>query len=443
MARVTRRNLLKVSGTGAVAATTGGLAGILASGRAPAYGQTTTVHWLKWNDFVPAADEHLRKVAIPAAEKALGVKINLETINANDLQARTTAGIQSKAGPDLIMAFNSNPQLYVESLADVSGLCEAVNSAQGGYYDIAKGNCHDGNKWVSVPYAIIGGMIAYRKSWFQKAGMGAEFPKTWDEYRALGKKLKAAGHPLGQTLGHTFGDAPGFAYPFMWSFGGKEVEADGKTVAVNSKETVESVKFMTAFWKDSHDEGGLAWDDTNNNRAFLSGTISATLNGASIYIETLRKPDVYQTEDGKQMKTDILHAPLPAGPGGQYMFHANQSTMLMGYSKNQKPAMEFLKWFHTPANYEPWFHVQKGFACGPAKMWETNKMWGEDPVMTPYATAPKYGRTPGFAGRPNQKAAEALTKYIIVDMYAKAVQGMPAEDAVKWAEGELKKIYSA
>jgi multiple sugar transport system substrate-binding protein len=28
-------------------------------------------------------------------------------------------------------------------------------------------------------------------------------------------------------------------------------------------------------------------------------------------------------------------------------------------------------------------------------------------------------------------------------MYAKAVQGMPAEESVKWAEGELKKIYVA
>ena len=110
--------------------------------------------------FAAETDEHLRKVAIPAAEKALGIKINLETINANDLQARTTAGIQSKSGPDLIMAFNSNPQLYVESLIDVSDLCESVNSAQGGYYDMARGNCHDGRKWVSVPYAIIGGMIA-------------------------------------------------------------------------------------------------------------------------------------------------------------------------------------------------------------------------------------------------------------------------------------------
>ena len=36
-----------------------------------------------------------------------------------------------------------------------------------------------------------------------------------------------------------------------------------------------------------------------------------------------------------------------------------------------------------------------------------------------------------------------LTKYIIVDIFAKAIQGMAADDAVKWAAGELRKIYSA
>ncbi|MBS0642507.1 MAG: extracellular solute-binding protein [Acetobacteraceae bacterium] len=438
MSRIARRRLMQAAGLSAA----GGLTGILASGQAPAYAQSTTVHWLKWNDFVPAADELLRKKLIPEAEKQLGIKITLETINANDLQARTTAGIQSKSGPDLIMAFNSNAQLYADSLADVSELCEAIGPAQGGYYQIAQGNSNDGKRWISVPYCIIGAEVAYRKSWFKQAGWD-QFPKTWDEYRAAGKKLKAAGHPLGQTLGHTFGDAPTFAYPMMWSFGGKEVEADGKTVAVNSKETIESVKFMTAFWKDAFDEGGLAWDDTSNNRAMLSGTISATLNGASIYIETLRKPDTYRTEDDKPMKEDILHGRLPAGPGGQYAFHSAQSTMVMGYSKNQKAAIDFLRWFHTEGNYRQWFEIQKGFSCGPAAMWEKDKMWDIDPVMEPYRDAAKYGRVPGFAGRANQKAAEALTKYIIVDMYAKAVQGMPAEDSVKWAEGELKKIYAA
>src|SRR6516225_4898564 len=112
------------------------------------------------------------------------------------------------------------------------------------------------------------------------------FPETWDALRDAGKNLKAAkGRPLGQTAGHTFGDAPAWWYPYLWSWGGKEVEADGKTVVLNSQETVESVRFATGLWKDSCDEGGLAWDDTSNNRAFLSGSISATNNGASIYIE--------------------------------------------------------------------------------------------------------------------------------------------------------------
>ena len=48
----------------------------------------------------------------------------------------------------------------------------------------------------------------------------------------------------------------------------------------------------------------------------------------------------------------------------------------------------------------------------------------------------------GYAGPPGRKAAEAQTKYIIIDMYAKAVQGMAAEDAVKWAQGELTKVYT-
>lgn len=425
-----------------MAAGTGGLAGILASGRAPAYAQGTTVHWLKWNDFVPAADTWLRREGLPAAEKALGFKINLETIGLNDLQARATAAIQSKAGPDIIMAFNNHPQLYAEALADVSAVTEAIGPAQGGYYDIAKANTHDGKRWIAVPYCIVGGLIAYRKSWFDDVG-ATTFPKTWDEYRTVGRKLKAKGRPIGQTLGHTVGDAPSFAYPMLWSFGGKEVEADGKTVVLNSKETIESVKFMTAFWKDAHDEGGLAWDDSNNNRAFLSGTIAATLNGASIYIESMRRPTQYITDSGAQMKTDILHAKLPAGPAGQYAFHAAQSMMVMGYSQNQKQAMEFLRWFHSPAIYESWFTILKGFACGPTRVWESNKMWDEDPVMTPYRAAAADGRVPGFAGPSNQKAAEGLSKYIITDMYAKAVQGMPAEDAVKWADAELRKVYGS
>ena len=153
------------------------------------------------------------------------------------------------------MLNNNHPQLYAESVVDMGDLVGELAKSEGAHYPLVKANSGDGSKWLSMPWAIIGGMIAYRKSWFEEVG-AAKFPETWEQYREVGKKLKAKGRPIGQTLGHTFGDAPTFAYPFLWSWGGKEVEADGKTVAINSKESVKSVKFMTGFWKDAHDEGG-------------------------------------------------------------------------------------------------------------------------------------------------------------------------------------------
>src|SRR5271165_4088077 len=104
MARIHRRKLLQLSGAGAVAAKTGGLAAILAASRAPAYAQGATVHWLRWNDFIPASDEVLKKQIAPAAEKALGVKLNIETINGNDRRAPTTWATQSGAAPNIFLA---------------------------------------------------------------------------------------------------------------------------------------------------------------------------------------------------------------------------------------------------------------------------------------------------------------------------------------------------
>src|ERR1700752_2653883 len=78
-----RRSVIKLAGSAAAVASTG-MAGILASGRTPAFAQQKTVHWLKWVDFVPATDQMFTKEMMPAAEKALGLKIKLETVNGND-----------------------------------------------------------------------------------------------------------------------------------------------------------------------------------------------------------------------------------------------------------------------------------------------------------------------------------------------------------------------
>ena len=148
------------------------------------------------------------------------------------------------------------------------------------------------------------------------------------------------------------------------------------------------------------------------------------------------------TDAGKPLKDDCFHTPLPKGPASQTSWHVPTADMVMAYGKNQKAAKDFLAWFHTEKIYDQWFVTQQGFSVGPTKAWENHKLWKDDPVMAPFRTAAETGRFAGYAGPANRKAAEVISKYLLTDMYAKAVQGMPAADAVKWAHDELVKIYA-
>ena len=434
-----RRTFLKRTAVAGLAAA--GLEGILAERRAPAFAQGTKLHLLRWVDFIPACDVEMRRQCVEAS-KALGAEIQVETINANDLQPRITAAIQSGSGPDIIQMLHNWPHLYQNGLVDMTDLGDWQGKDQGGYYAQSQAAAKDGAKWLALPHGIVGLQFAYRKSWFDEVGQ-TSWPKTLEELRQVGMKLKKKGKPIGQTLAHTFGDAPAWSYPLMWNHGAAEVDRTGKTVTLDSKGTVESVKFMQAFWKDACDEGGLAWDDTNNNRAFLSGEISATLNGASIYIAAKRGQDKIKNDKGEPVLKDILHGPIPKGPAGSWGYHVAFSHALMKYSKNPKLAKDFLKWLHGKEQFGKWFQVAEGFSVGSTKFWEQHPLWKTiDPPMKGYQTAAGASRMIGYAGPPSARATEVYSKYIIVDMYAKAVQGMKAEDAVKWAAGELKKIYA-
>ena len=433
---VNRRRFLIGAAAGAA-----GLEGILAVRRAPAFAQGTKLHIVRWNDFIPEADVELKRQA-PEASKALGAEVTFEFINGNDLQPRITAAVQSGAGADIIQMLWNWPHLYANALVDVSDVAEPIGKRQGGFYDVFGATSRVGGKWLAVPHGVVGNAIAYRRSWHAEIGV-KEFPQTWDEWREVGKKLKAKGKPVGQALGHSFGDPPTFSYPLLWDFGGAEVDKTGKKVVLNGKGAIEACKFMQAFWKDACDEGGLAWDDTNNNRAFHAGELSATLNGASIYIVAKRQKDKLKDDKGEPLFQDIEHAALlPKGPVAQTALYVPFQHAVMKYGKNPKLAKDFLKWLHDDANYEKWFQVNEGYSVGSTKKWEDHAMWAKvDKPLQVFRQAVRQARMLGYPGPASAKATESYTKYIIVDMFAKAVQGTRAEDAVKWAEGELKKIY--
>ncbi len=215
-----------------------------AAAQTPAQLRGTRLSILQWVNFVPAHDAALKK-QIAEFEKLTGAKVTFETINMNDIQARTTVAIESKAGPDIIQLAHNWPHLYEAGLEPVDDLAEELGQKGEGYYDLPKSHSFVNGRWRAVPHSMVSGASTYRTDWFKEVGYD-KFPDTWEEYREVGKKLKANGHPIGQALGHSLGDPPFFCYAVLWAFGGKEVEADGKTVALDSKETLEAVEFAWA-----------------------------------------------------------------------------------------------------------------------------------------------------------------------------------------------------
>jgi multiple sugar transport system substrate-binding protein len=419
-----------------------GLAGILVSRQAPALAQTIRLHLLHRVDFIPPGEAELKR-QLADYGRQMKMDVVLETINENDLQTRITAAIQSGSGPDIVQMLHNWPHLYANGLVDMTDLCEWKQRDQGKFYPQSEAATRDGSRWLGLPHCITPALINYRKSWFAEAGASAP-PRTLDEYRKLGAALKKKGKPFGQTLGHTVNDAPGWSYPLTWTFGGAETDKTGKKVVLNSKNTIEAVKWMTAFWKEACDEGGLAWDDTTNNRAFHAGEIAATLNGGSIYVLARRRLDI-KDEKGQPLWPDIGHFRYPDGPhGATPTYHVTYASTIMKHSKNVEAAKELLKWVHSREQFGKWFELEGGYATGANPVWEGHKMWTEvDEAMRPFKTAAQGARALGYAGPPSARATLVYTKYIITDMYAKAVQGLTPEDAVRWAEGELKKIYEA
>jgi multiple sugar transport system substrate-binding protein len=377
-----------------------------------------------------------------------GVEITTDYINWPDIQAKVSASVESGSGPDIVELRDTWTYLYYEQLVDLHDSAMALGETGGGYYDWVANTAGVEGHYYSIPVGTSSVAFAYRISYLEEAGVtdaANNFPKTWEELFALGKNLKAMGKPLGQGLGHSTGDPPGFAYPYMWAYGAMEVEEDGKTIAFNKDTFVEGMNTFIQAWKDGFDETGLSWDDSANNRAFLSDQLSATMNGSSIYLSAQKAAAGVDPGTDYEVvvdPADITHAGLPAGPAGQYNALGSWSYSLMKYSENQEAAKAFLEWWLAPQQYQAWLEAQKGYIIPPYPNLATLPVFTEDPKLKPYLDVVNYGRNKGYAGPANQKAARVSSQYIVTDTFANAIQSGDAKSAIEQGAEQLERIYS-
>ncbi|HEX9120421.1 MAG TPA: extracellular solute-binding protein, partial [Terriglobales bacterium] len=368
------------------------------------------------------------------------VKVKIEQINANDIPARAAAAIESKQGPDIVQFFHNWQNQYGDSLVDVTDICTALESKYGGYIPYAKADAMLNGKFNAVPHTIVPNIYVARKSYLKAAGT-AQWPKTWEELRREGKKWKANGHPIGQTVGHTFGDAVDFTYPYLWSYGVAERDEKGH-ITINSKQTLEALKFFKALWDDAMDPAGAGWDDSANNRAFLSGSIAATNNAPSIYLTATNQ--VILDEKGEPLVNDILHVANPAGPAGIFHYHYSQQLAIPKYSKNADIAKEFIRWLMDKEQFTKYLRRGQAYQAAALKDYMKDAMWEMFPALKPYRDHLLEAQHVGWKGAADASAARVVQNYVLIDMLANVATGkMTPDESLKWAEGQLKTIYGA
>ncbi len=439
---ISRRNLLKAAGAGAAVAA-GGSAGLF-GGKAPAFAQGTTLNVVQQSNFVPDIDA-VHKEFAAEFEKLHNCTVNLEFIGTNDVLPRAVANVEAGTGADIFELYWNQGWLFGNSLVDVGDVV-----AHAGGNKLHKFNREAvmvNGVYRGMPKLNIPSVMTYNKKICDPLGL-TKYPDTYDELRVFGAKLKKAGKPVGWCLGHTLGDGAFGNYPIVWAFGGAETDEKGRVI-IKSKETLEAIKFMRAFWTDACDENGMAWNDASNNQAFLAETVGSVLNAASIYIKARRdarqareKGDAAGAQHWDDLANNTRHTIAPTGPGGRYHLILPFNWHVMGYSKNVKLSKELLMYFGERKQMERLFIAGQGFATGVDPYFDNHPWWKTDPLMEPYKECNKYARNMGFKGPFNRGSAEVQAKYIMADMLARGIQQDP-ESAVSWAESEMKLIYKA
>jgi multiple sugar transport system substrate-binding protein len=263
-------------------------------------------------------------------------------------------------------------------------------------------------------------------------------PDTWEDVRKGGAKLKAKGHPIGIGLGHSVD--PNNSYNSMlWSYGASVSDESGKNVTIDSKETLEVVKFVTALYKEAMTPEVLSWDDSSNNRFLASSRGSWIHNPISAY-RTIQKSNPALADKIFVWKT-------PAGPKRRLAAGAPNSYVIWDFSKNKDTAVAFLKDYC--ANYTAAFNAATGYNH---PLFENlvakPTLLSNDPTSHPpdklkiLETASEWCVVFGYPGPSGPAPDEVADNYILPDMMANAATGkMTPEESVKWAKKEIDLIY--
>jgi multiple sugar transport system substrate-binding protein len=397
----------------------------------PEKGAKLTV--MRWKRFVEAEDKAFNEM-VAAFKAATGTDMNVFSESFEDVQPKASVAANTGSGMDLAWGLHTLPQLFPTKVIELNDVADYLGKKYGGWTAAAEATCKQGNKWLGIPVATVGGYMTYRKSAVDKAGF-TEFPKDFPGFLELCKKLKANNTPAGFPLGHASGDANAWLHWILWGHGAYTVDKDNKVI-INSAETVKALEYCKAL-SDTFIPGVASWNDSSNNKAYLAGELYCTANGISIYVAA--KDDASK----KDLAEDTYHALWPVGPVGKPTeLQLCVPILAFKFTKFPNAAKAFIAFMLEKENFDKWLSGARGYLTHTLNAYDSSPVWTADPKNAVFAQASKRALPASGIGTPGEKAATAIADFLVVDMFANFCTGREdAKGTISIAERQLKRIY--
>jgi multiple sugar transport system substrate-binding protein len=434
---MTRREFVKATGTGALAAGVG--ANFLFPARAAA--QQKTLKIIQWSHFVPAWDTWFNGTYTKEWGQKNNTNVIVDNINLVDLPARAASEVSAKKGHDLFM-FLSPPAAYEPQVIDMTHVYQEVERKHGKKIDLAHKSTYNPKtkKYFAFSDAYTPDPGNWHKDWWTEAGY-PNGPDTYDDLLKGAKKIRdKSGHPCGVGLAQEL-DTSMAMRAILWSFGGAEQDEAGN-VTINSKNTIEALKYVKELYQQTETPEVFTWTPPSNNQAMLAGRVSFVMNAISITRQSEREK--------LPIDSKIMISPALKGPVRRIAAeHVMNCHVIWEFAENKEGAQQFLIDFMD--------HFQEGFAAGqfynfpcfPQTVPDLQKQIANDPRANP---ADKYkvlgnvldwATNVGYPGYASAGISEAFSTWVIPTMFASVARGdQTAENAAKAAETEYKRIFA-
>ncbi len=366
-----------------------------------------------------------------------GVDVRVDFVSWEDMRPQTAVIANTGAGPDIVIGFSSDPQIYAPKILDVTDLADYLGAKYGGWYQLAEtyGRKWGTKNWISIPVGGGTGPVVYRESWVKEAGYD-RIPDDLEGFLTLCQKLQKIGHPCGFSLGHALGDANGFASWLLWSHNAYLVDEKGK-IALDSKETIAALKYATELQK-TMVAGTLSWNDVGNNKAYAAGEIGLTFNGVSLYYVLKNSPDPKLQDIAK----DTQHQTVPKGKAKTAPILATpMNAMVFKHTKFPNAAREYIRFMMEAPQYGEWLSNCIGYWSQPLKAYSKMKFWTADPKLAPFADAMNTPYYDGYKGPVTPASSAVTANYVLVDMFASVVTGNATPEAAAKAAAKAAERY--